>query len=93
MGVRVPLGTPKYFDFRGEEMFYNAKEFIEQDLRYKGPMRRRYDELLEIYKGYNIHRYNRGEWERIGAEKIDDDLIVEADTIEEVKQWLDENVK
>lgn len=50
-------------------MFYNAKEFLEQDLRYKGPMRRRYDELLEIYKGYNIHRYNRGEWERIGAEK------------------------
>ena len=33
-------------------MFYNAKEFLEQDLRYKGPMRRRYDELLEIYKGY-----------------------------------------
>ena len=30
-------------------MFYNPKEFLEQDLRYKGPMRRRYDELLEIY--------------------------------------------
>ena len=74
-------------------MFYNPKEFLEQDLRYKGPMRRRYDELLEIYKGYNIHRYNRGEWERIGAEIKDDDLIVEADTIEEVRKWLDENVK
>ena len=74
-------------------MFYNAKEFLEQDLTYKGPMRRRYNELLEIYKGYNIYRYNRGEWERVGAEKIDDDLIVEADTIEEVKQWLDENIK
>ena len=37
-------------------MFYNPKEFLEQDLRYKGPMRRRYDELLEIYKGYNKHR-------------------------------------
>ena len=68
-------------------MFYNPKEFLEQDLRYKGPMRRRYDELLEIYQ-----RYNRGEWERIGAEKKDDDLIVEADTIEEVRQWLDENI-
>ena len=56
-------------------------------------MRRRYDELLEIYKGYNIHRYNRGEWERIGAEIKDDDLIVEADTIEEVRKWLDENIK
>ena len=74
-------------------MFYNPKEFIEQDLRYKGPMRRRYDELLEIYKGYNIHRYNRGEWERIGAEKEDDDLVVEADTIEEVRHWLDENIE
>ena len=74
-------------------MFYNPKEFLEQDLRYKGPMRRRYDELLEIYKGYNIHRYNRGEWERIGAEIKDDDLIVEADTIEEVRKWLDENIK
>ena len=74
-------------------MFYNPKEFLEQDLRYKGPMRRRYDELLEIYKGYNIHRYNRGEWERIGAEIKDDDLIVEADTIEGVRKWLDENIK
>ena len=53
---------------------------------------RRYDELLEVYKGYNIHRYNRGEWERIGAEIKDDDLIVEADTIEEVRKWLDENI-
>ena len=74
-------------------MFYKPKEFYEQDIRYKGPMRRRYDLLFEVYKGYNIHRYNRGEWERIGAEKIDDDLIVEADTIEEVKKWLDENIK
>ena len=31
-------------------MFYNPKEFLEQDLRYKGPMRRRYDELLEYIK-------------------------------------------
>lgn len=73
-------------------MFYEPKEFLEQDLRYKGPMRRRYNELLEVYKGYNIYRYNRGEWERIGAEKNDDDLIVEADTIEEVKEWINGNV-
>ena len=73
-------------------MFYEPKEFLEQDLRYKGPMRRRYNELLEVYKGYNIYRYNRGEWERIGAEKNDDDLIVEADTIEEVKAWINGNV-
>ena len=73
-------------------MFYEPKEFLEQDLRYKGPMRRRYNELLEVYKGYNIYRYNRGEWERIGAEKNDDDLIVESDTIEEVKEWINGNV-
>ena len=73
-------------------MFYNPKEYLSQDLRFKGPMRRRDNDLLEVYKGYNICRYNRGEWERIGAEIIDDDLVVEADTIEEVRQWLDENV-
>lgn len=70
-------------------MYYKPKEYLEQDLRYKGEMRRRYDVLLEVYKGYNIHRYNRGEWERIGAEKEDDNLIVEADTIEEVKEYID----
>ena len=73
-------------------MKFDFKEYEMQDLMCKGPMRRRYNDLLEVYKGYNICRYNRGEWERIGAEIIDDDLVVEADTIEEVRQWLDENV-
>lgn len=26
-------------------MFYNPKEYLSQDLRFKGPMRRRYNEM------------------------------------------------
>ncbi len=41
-------------------MKYNFKEYEMQDLRCKGPMRRRYDTYEENYKGYNIYHYIRG---------------------------------
>ena len=49
-------------------MKYNFKEYEIQDLTYKGPMRRRYNDLVEKYKGYNIFSYIRGEYTRYSVE-------------------------
>ena len=52
-------------------MFYNPKEFLEQDLRYKGPMRRRYDELIEKYKDRITNLEEVEEYKRKSALKSD----------------------
>ena len=44
------------------------KEYEIQDLMYKGPMRRRYNDLVERYKGYIIYSYIRGEYTRYSVE-------------------------
>jgi len=37
-------------------MKFDFKEYEEQDLMCKGPMRRRYDELKEKYEGYLLYK-------------------------------------
>ena len=49
-------------------MKYDFKEYEMQDLMCKGPMRRRYDNLEERYKGYLIYSYIRGEYQRFSVE-------------------------
>lgn len=70
-------------------MKYDFKEYEMQDLIYKGPMRRRYNDFKENYKGYLIYSYIRGEYTRYCAQDEKDNIFVETDNIEEVKEFID----
>lgn len=70
-------------------MKFDFKEYEMQDLMYKGPMRRRYDDLIEHYKGYLIYKYIRGEYTRYCAQDEKDNIFVETDNIEEVREFID----
>ena len=74
-------------------MKFNFKEYEEQDLMSKGPMRRRYDELKENYKGYLIYKYIRGEYTRYSVEDEKENIFVETDNIEEAKEFVDNELK
>ena len=58
----------------------------------KGPMRRRYDNLEERYKGYLIYSYIRGEYQRFSVEDEKEKIFVETDNIEEAKQFVDDEL-
>jgi len=58
----------------------------------KGPMRRRYDNLEERYKGYLIYSYIRGEYQRFSVEDEKEKVFVETDNIEEAKQFVDDEL-
>ncbi len=70
-------------------MKFDFKKYELQDLTYKGPMRRRYNDLVERYKGYLIYSYVRGEYTRYCAQDEKDNILIEADNIEEVKEYVD----
>ena len=70
-------------------MKFDFKEYEMQDLMSKGPMRRRYNDLVERYKGYIIYSYIRGEYTRYCAQDEKDNVFVETDNIEEVKEFID----
>ncbi len=70
-------------------MKFNFKEYEIQDITCKGPMRRRYNDLVERYKGYLIYSYVRGEYTRYCAQDGKDNILVETDNIEEVKEYVD----
>ena len=70
-------------------MKFNFKEYEIQDLTYKGPMRRRSDVLEGRYKGYLIYKYVRGEYTRYCAQDENDNVFVEADNIEEVREYIE----
>lgn len=70
-------------------MKFNFKEYEIQDLTYKGPMRRRYNDFKENYKGFLIYSYIRGEYTRFCAQDEFDNIFVETDDIEEVKEYID----
>ena len=70
-------------------MKFNFKEYEMQDLMYKGPMRRRYNDFKENYKGYLIYSYIRGEYTRYCAQDEKDNVFVETDNIEEVREFID----
>ena len=74
-------------------MKYDFREYEEQDLMSKGPMRRRYDELKEKYEGYLIHKYIRGEYTRYSVEDDNENIFVETDNIEEAKEFVDNELK
>ena len=73
-------------------MKYDFKEYEMQDLMCKGPMRRRYDNLEERYKGYLIYSYIRGEYQRFSVEDEKEKFFVETDNIEEAKQFVDDEL-
>ena len=73
-------------------MKYDFKEYEMQDLMCKGPMRRRYDNLEERYKGYLIYSYIRGEYQRFSVEDEKEKVFVETDNIEETKQFVDDEL-
>ena len=73
-------------------MKYDFKEYEMQDLMCKGPMRRRYDNLEERYKGYLIYSYIRGEYQRFSVENEKEKVFVETDNIEEAKQFVDDEL-
>ena len=62
-------------------MKFDFKEYEEQDSMCKGPMRRRYDELKEIYEGYLIYKYIRGEYTRYSVEDEKGNIFVETDDL------------
>ena len=73
-------------------MKYDFKEYENQDFMCKGPMRRRYNDLVEKYKGYLIYSYIRGEWTRYSVEDEGENIFVETDNLEEAKQYVDEEL-
>ena len=73
-------------------MKYDFKEYEMQDLMCKGPMRRRYDNLEERYKGYLIYSYIRGEYQRFSVEDEKEKVFVETDNVEEAKQFVDDEL-
>ena len=73
-------------------MKYDFKEYEMQDLMCKGPMRRRYDNLEERYKGYLIYSYIRGEYQRFSVEDEKEKVFVETDNIEEAKKFVDDEL-
>lgn len=73
-------------------MKYDFKEYEMQDLMCKGPMRRRYDNLEERYKGYLIYSYIRREYQRFSVEDEKEKVFVETDNIEEAKQFVDDEL-
>lgn len=73
-------------------MKFNFKQYEIQDITCKGPMRRRYNDLVERYKGYIIYSYIRGEYTRYSAEDEKENIFVETDNLEEVKKFIDENL-
>ena len=70
-------------------MKFDFKEYEMQDLMSKGPMRRRYNGLVERYKGYLIYKYIRGEYTRYSAEDEKENIFVETYNIEEVREYVD----
>ncbi len=70
-------------------MKFNFKEYEIQDITCKDPMRRRYNDLLERYKGYLLYSYVRGEYTRYCAQDEKDNILIETDNIEEVKEYVD----
>ena len=70
-------------------MRFNFKEYEEQDLMSKGPMRRRYDALKEIYEGYLIYKYIRGEFTRYSVEDKKGRIFIETDNVEEARDFVD----
>ena len=74
-------------------MKFDFKEYEIQDLMCKGPMRRRYDDLIEKYKGYLIYKYIRGEYTRYCAQDEKEYVYVETDNIEEVREFIDKELK
>lgn len=70
-------------------MKFNFKEYEIQDITSKGPMRRRYNDLVERYKGYNIYSYVRGEYTRYSVEDDNEKIFVETDNLKEAKEYVD----
>ncbi len=70
-------------------MKFNFKEYEIQDITSKGPMRRRYNDLVEKYKGYNIYSYVRGEYTRYSVEDDNEKIFVETDNLKEAKEYVD----
>ena len=70
-------------------MKFNFKEYEIQDIICKGPMRRRYNDLVERYKGYMIYSYIRGEYKRYSVEDENENIFVETDNIEEAREYVD----
>lgn len=73
-------------------MKFNFKEYEVQDITCKGSMRRRYNNLIERYKGYVIYSYIRGEYMRYSAEDENENIFVETDNIGEVRQYIDDEL-
>lgn len=73
-------------------MKFDFKQYEIQDITCKGSMRRRYNDLVERYKGYIIYSYIRGEYTRYSAEDEKENIFVETDNLEEVKKFIDENL-
>lgn len=73
-------------------MKFNFKEYEIQDITCKGPMRRRYNELKEIYHGYSIYKYIRGEYTRYSVEDENENIYIETDDFSEAKYFI-ENIK
>ena len=70
-------------------MKFNYKEYEIQDITCKGPMRRRYNDLVERYKGYIIYSYIRGEYTRYSVEDENENIFVATDNIEEAREYVD----
>ncbi len=73
-------------------MKFDFKQYEIQDITCKGPMRRRYNNWVEKYKGYIIYNYIRGKYTRYSAEDEKENIFVETDNLEEVKKFIDENL-
>lgn len=74
-------------------MKFDFKEYEEQDLASKGPMRRRYDELKETHGKYVIYKYIRGEYTRYSVEDDSGNMFLETDNIKEAKEFLNNLLK
>ena len=70
-------------------MKFDFKKYEIQDITCKGPMRRRYNDLVERYKGYIIYSYIRGEDTRYSVEDERENILVETDNIEEAREYID----
>ena len=49
----------------------------------------KYENLVERYKGFLIYKYIRGEYARYCAQDEKDNVFVETDNIEEVREFID----
>ena len=70
-------------------MKFDFKQYEIQDITCKGPMRRRYNNWVEKYKGYIIYNYIRGEYTRYSVEDEKGNIFLYIFNLEEAREYID----